>query len=255
MNLWIQKWTENKVIDKSWSKYIEPSFVAPGKMYGLVKTHKADNPVRVITSGCGTAVENLSIFVEKCLFPEVLKIESRVQDTSEMLNFIDFLNDSNILTENCMLVSFDIVNMFPNIDNESGLQAVKNALEAREEQFPPTLCIIEALELCLKSNNSIFNKRHFLQNDGTAQGRHISCSYGDIAIKKFDKKALEYNPAVIGWKRFRDDIFLVWSHSAEYLNLFFNYMHNIDRTKKVQFTMEVGKDVLEFLDLKLKFDK
>ena len=128
VNLWIQKWTENKVIDKSWSKYIEPSFVAPGKMYGLVKTHKEDNPV---TSRCGTAVENLSIFVEKCLFPEVLKIKSRVQDTSEMLNFIDFLNDSNILMENCMLVSLDIVNMFPSIYNESGLQAVKNALEAR----------------------------------------------------------------------------------------------------------------------------
>ena len=80
MNLWIQKWTENKVLDKSWSKFIEPSVVSPGKMYGLVKTHKADKPVR-----CGTNVENLSIFVEKCLFPEVLKI-----DTSEMLNFIDF---------------------------------------------------------------------------------------------------------------------------------------------------------------------
>ena len=183
VNLWIQKWTENKVLDKSWSKFIEPSFVAPGKMYGLVKTHKADNPVRVITSGCGTAVENLSIFVEKCLFPEVLKIESRVQDTSEMLNFIDFLNDSNILTENCMLVNFDIVNMFPSINNESGLQAVKNALEARAGQFPPTPCITEALELCLKCNNSIFNKRHFLQNDSTAQGPHVSCSYGDIAIE------------------------------------------------------------------------
>ena len=52
-------------------------------MYGLVKTHKADSPVRVITSGCGTVVENLSIFFGKCLFPEVLKIENRVQDTSE----------------------------------------------------------------------------------------------------------------------------------------------------------------------------
>ena len=218
VNLWIQKCTENKVLDKSWSKFIEPSFVAPGLMYGLVKTHKADNPVRVITSGCGTAVENLSIFVEKCLFPEVLKIESRVQDTSEMLNFIDFLNDSNILTENCMLVSFDITNIFPNIDNESGLQAVKNTLEAREEQFPPTLCKIEALELCLKCNNSIFNKKHFLQNDSTAQRPHMSCSYGDIAIEQFDKKTLEYNPAVIGWKRFRDDMFLVWPHSAEDLN-------------------------------------
>ena len=57
VNLWIQKLTENKVLDKSWSKFIEPSFVVPGKMHGLVKTHKSDNPVRVITSGCGTAVE------------------------------------------------------------------------------------------------------------------------------------------------------------------------------------------------------
>ena len=54
-------------------------------MYGLVKTLKADNPVRVVISGCGTAAENLSIFVEKCLFSEVLKMENKVQDTSEML--------------------------------------------------------------------------------------------------------------------------------------------------------------------------
>ena len=30
----------------------------------------------------------------------------------------------------------------------------------------------------------------------------MSCLYGDIAIKQFDKKALEYNPPVIGWTRF-----------------------------------------------------
>ena len=56
VNLWIQKRTENKVLDKSWSKFIQLSFVAPGIMYDLVKTHKADSPVKVITSGCGTAV-------------------------------------------------------------------------------------------------------------------------------------------------------------------------------------------------------
>ena len=98
------------------------------------------------------------------------------------------------------------VNMFPSIDNKSGLQAVKNALEDREEQFPPPLCITEALKLCLKWNNSIFNKRHFFQNDDTAQGPHMSFSYSDTAIQQSDKKALEYNPAVIGWERFQDDI-------------------------------------------------
>ena len=32
-------------------------------------------------------------------------------------------------------------------------------------------------------------------------------------------------------------------------------MNNIYCTKKIQFTMKVGEDVLEFLDLKLTFDK
>ena len=41
---------------------------------------------------------------------------------------------------------FDNVKLFPSIDNESGLQAAKNALEAREQQCPTALCIIEALE-------------------------------------------------------------------------------------------------------------
>ena len=81
----------------------------------------------------------------------------------------------------------------------------------------------------------------------------MSCSCRDIAIEQFDKKTLEYNPPIIGWKRFQDDIFLVWPHSVEDLNLFFNYMNNIDRTEKIQFT--IVKVVLEFLDLKLTFDK
>ena len=71
-----------------------------------------------------------------------MKIESRIQGTSEMLNFIDYLNKSNFLTEDCILLILDIVNIFPSRDNQSGLQAVKNALEARQEQFPPTGCII-----------------------------------------------------------------------------------------------------------------
>ena len=81
----------------------------------------------------------------------------------------------------------------------------------------------------------------------------MSCSYSDI--EQLDKNALKYNPAVIGWQRFRDDIFLAWPHSTEYLDLIFNYMNNIDKTKKIQFTTGIAEDVLEFLDLKVTLDK
>ena len=67
INLWVQKWAGDNDLCKTWQKFIKPSHVASGKIYGLVKTHKDNNPVRVIASVCGTAVENLSIFVERCL--------------------------------------------------------------------------------------------------------------------------------------------------------------------------------------------
>ena len=70
-------------------------------------------------------------------------------DTSETLRVIDNLNESNTLTSDCRLVSLDIINMFPSIDNISGLKAVKSILDARQDQFSPTACIIEALKLCL----------------------------------------------------------------------------------------------------------
>ena len=33
----------------SWYRFIETSHASPGKIYGLIKTHKVGNPVRVIT--------------------------------------------------------------------------------------------------------------------------------------------------------------------------------------------------------------
>ena len=139
-----------------------------------------------------------------------------------MLNIIDMINDSDILTENSALVSFDIVNMFPSINNVSGLKAVSEILENRETNFPPAECISETLKLCLECNNSVFNEKFYLQEDGTAMGPHMSSSYSDIAVYRFDLKALSYTPMVLCWKRFRDDIFAVWNHSLQELHKFFN---------------------------------
>ena len=78
----------------------------------MIKTHKENNPARVITSGCGTAIKYLSIFVEKYLYKEVDKLCTRIKDTPDMLNIIDEINNSDVITENSVLVSFDIINMF-----------------------------------------------------------------------------------------------------------------------------------------------
>ena len=65
-------------------------------MYGNIKTHKTDNPARVITSGRNTAEGHLSIFVEKILYGIANELSSRIKDTNHMLDIIDDLNSLNI---------------------------------------------------------------------------------------------------------------------------------------------------------------
>ena len=65
INNWVLKWHRKKVLNDKWKSYITPQNSRPGKMYSNIKTHKTDNLARVITSGCNTAEEHLSIFVEK----------------------------------------------------------------------------------------------------------------------------------------------------------------------------------------------
>ena len=117
------------------------------------------------------------------------------------------------------------------------IESVTNILLSRNNSAPPAEHIIEALELCLNCNNSIFNDQHYLQVDGTAQGRHMSCSYSDLAMYSYDLKALSYVPAVKCLKSFCENIFVLLEHSRDDLDKFFNFMNSIDSSKKVQFTI------------------
>ena len=139
-------------------------------MYGNIKTHKADNPARVITSGCNTAVEHLSIFVEKVLYGIASELPSRIKDTNHMLDITEDLNNLNLHPES-VLVSLYIINMFPSIDDKMRINSVIKLLNKRPFKNPPTQCVLEALELCLNCSNSIFNNTNYIQTDDTAQSR------------------------------------------------------------------------------------
>ena len=178
MKNWLNKWPDK--ITEEWKKFITPNNSSAGKMYGMVKTHKNDNPVRMITSGCNTAIE-------------------------------------------------------------------------KEFDMDSTQCIVEALEICLTCSNSKFNDQNFLQTDGTAQWPHMSCSYADITMAKYDFLANQFHLKPKIWKRFKDDIFTLWEHGVDTLPFFFDYLNGVDTTGKIKFTKEIASENgLQFLDLKLK---
>ena len=124
--------------------------------------------------------------------------------------------------------------MFPNIDNELGLGAVSRALDTREQLLPSTDCILEAVEICLKSNHSVFNEKFYLQVHGTAMGPKNACSYADIAMGEIDHKAKHCGPIKPSqWWRYRDDIFDLWQQGPSALNSFTEYINSLYPTFRV----------------------
>ena len=118
--------------------------------------------------------------------------------------------------------------MSPNIDNKLGLTAVRKALNAREDKFPSTTCILEAVKICLKSNHSVFKENFFLQIHGTAMGPKNACSYANLAMGEIDLKAKFSGPIKPSyWRRYRINVFDLWQQGLPALHQFTNYINSL----------------------------
>ena len=160
--------------------------------------------------------------------------------------------NSERIPDNTILVSFTIVNMHPSIDNDRGIAAIRNTLETRANKLPLTDCIIEGLEIYLKCNNSRFGLQNLLQLNGISTGAPNSCSYADLTVFDIDKNVLQAKrntfQELIYFGRYRDDCLALWTSPLGKLELFLflNSIHS-----NLQFTIDVGRNELCFLDLKL----
>ena len=71
--------------------------------------------------------------------------------------------------------------------------------------------ILDLLKLVLYNMYFEFNNE-FLQIGGTAMGTALTPNYANLFMDRFETKALDNYPLKpLIWKRFIDDIFLIWT--------------------------------------------
>ena len=237
---WAKKWLKRGQINEDIAKWVVNNNAKPGKAFGTIKTHKEGNPLRLITSCC----ENLSAFTEFYLKPLAQNLPSFVKDTTHFLQKIEDLNKTGPFPEGSLLVSWDVVAMFPNIDNNLEINAITDALNSRATNFPSTECIVEAVKICLQHNNSQFNDENFLQIE-----KKNACSYADLAMGVIDKEAMSGAIKPNLWWRYRDDIFDLWTQGHSKLIDFTQFINSLYPT--IKFTLVHSPTSLNVLDLTL----
>ena len=110
-------------------------------------------------------------------------------------------------------------------------------------------CIVDTIEICVTSISSTFNHQHLLQTEGTTQGSHMTCSYADITMAKYDYLVSRFHIRPSIWKRFKNDEFALLKHGIVSASLSKFYGWNI----KIKSTINFATDTdLEILNLKLE---
>jgi hypothetical protein len=222
-----------------------------GVNYMNLKAHKPEKnyPGRLISTGCNSFIKNLSIFTAE----ELKKVELPycLKDTNELLQKINLLNDSSKLAGKTVYhVTFDVVNMFPSISKEIGLPACREFLDKRTTKLFSTDCVIDAIEITLDNNLTMFNGNMYVQTSGTAMGPNNACQYADVSLSPLDTKIYTCEDIVTPefYGRFRDDIYIAWTDSLEKLNEFSDWLNSYHSNLK--FTMTTpSTEGTEFLDL------
>ena len=131
---------------------------------------------------------------------------SYIKDSGDFLKKIKNLGS---LPENAILVTADVVGLYPSIPHEAGLQALEEALENRNHKQIPTDKLLKMAQFVLKNNFFEFNNDVFQQISGTAIGTKFALPYVCIFMDQIETNFLRtrsHQPMV--WFRYIDDIFL-----------------------------------------------
>ena len=175
----------------------------------------------------------------------VTSIPSYVKDTND---FLRKLNDISTLPQNALLVTIDVVGLYPHTPHNEGLDAIRHALDGKENQETPTNLIVDLAELVLRNNNFEFDGKHYLQTLGMAIATKMAPAYANIFMDRLEQRLLSEAEMYL-WFRYIDDIFMVWLGSESELRDFLNYINAEHETLK--FTWNWSRERVNYLDVQV----
>ena len=113
----------------------------------------------------------------------------------------------------------------------------------------------------MKGNIFKFNSEFWIQLIGTSMGTRVAPTYANVFMGKLEKLMIQRCPAHLKhflhtWKRFIDDIFVIWTGTENQFKEFFEFLNNFHATMKFDVPQHDSEtNSCEFLDLKISIEK
>ena len=157
-----------------------------------------------------------------------------------------------------LLCTLDITSLYTNILHMEGIQSTKEMLAIHKppDTLPHNSYIIELLELVLTNNHFEFNGEFLSLIVGNCNGDQtgtFSCQLMKFMTKFEDKYVYTYPLQPKLWKRFIDDIFVIWPHGMDSLRKFTEHINTVHPA--IKFTSDISETRISFLDLTIYIEQ
>ena len=197
----------------------------------------------------------MSNFLDLILKPFTKHAKINIKDNIEFLKTC-----KRNVTDDTVLVTFDVCSLCTNIPHEFRLRAIEYFVSNYTQSINPrftTQFVLEAASFILSNNSMTFDEMFYLQIQGTAMGTIFAPTYATLSMgfheielyaiirSKFTLPVSNYFEH--NWQRFLDDCFIFLRLSLIKPNELLEVLNSINPA--IQFTMETSDTQLPFLDI------
>ncbi|XP_029473189.1 extracellular calcium-sensing receptor-like [Rhinatrema bivittatum] len=145
----------------------------------------------------------------------------------------------------------DIESLYTVIPQDELLTVISTVLKTRvPPQRIPTSFVIELLHLALSKNYFMFQDKFYLQICGTAMGAAMAPDVANLFVTAFESQYIyqnQWSAQIKHWKRYIDDVFIIWQGSVASLLEFHLWLNNLNSCLK--FTINYDQHQVAYLDI------
>lgn len=265
---YFSKWTPNKndIKDEILANVKE----LPAKFYIIPKVHKSEptsRPIAADHSSILTPTSNmLAIIFNNNIKPDpvtnISKYPTIIKDTYSLINNdLEQVNKLNLITEDTIILTADVTALYPSMTisyhGQIMRQVIRDFKYKTYKGFNFDSDLLTKLFFLVLTRHTVQYTDHegktlvFHQLKGTATGTALAPAYANLALSALETNIItDFKENIILFRRFIDDILLIWKGSLETLKKFQTSLQEI---YKLELTWKQGPNI-EFLDLNLSIN-
>lgn len=232
-------------------RFLLPPASPRSRRFGILpKIHKAVwpepcmPPGRPIVADVNSVNSGTARLLDFFLQPIVQSQSSYLRDSQHLLAILHPLR----LTDSSLLATFDVRALYTSIPLAEGVRRIERAFLHLPDPTRPSDVLLRLLTSSLLHNDFQFEDTSWLQVKGVAMGKAFGGAFASIYLGEWEREALHRSPLLPTlWRRFQDDILVIWDHGLESLLTFRNLLNGLDTHISVDINHH--SDHIRFLDL------